>query len=178
MLLLMAALQQMVAVPLPIPPAPPPPPPFSRKVEAAADRIGARVNREFERCGDARTNSNGRHVDAMGSPAHSAQWSRAMVALESALTICQGLQRALRDQEDFLVGVVRNGNSHDADLAAGQLTGVLSELQATEQFFATEAPRYRELMRTGWASPHCDAGPLTGFERPGSVCPGAAAAPQ
>ena len=169
MLISMVAALQVITSP-PLPPAPPPPPPFSRKVEAAARRIGARVDEEFKRCGTARTNSNGRYVEAFGTPRHSAEWKKATLAFDNALTVCRGLRRALRDQEDFLVSVAQSGSRHDGDLAAGQLGGVLSELQAIEQFFATETPRYRELLTVGWGNPHCAEHP-DGFMPASSICP-------
>jgi hypothetical protein len=55
-------------------------------------------------------------------------------------------------------------------LAAEQLEGVSSELQAIEQYFVTEARRYRELLTVGWGNPHCIERPLTGFEPPASLC--------
>lgn len=175
-ILIVATLQVEVASP-PLPPATPPPPPFTHKIEAAARRVGGRVNAEFKRCGDARTNSNGRYVEAMGTPAHSAKWKKATVAMEKALTVCRGLRQALRDQEDFLVGIAQNGTSHDGDLAAGQLEAVSSELEATEQYFATETPRYRELLTIGWGTPHCVERP-DGFMPPSSICPKGTAASQ
>lgn len=170
LILIVAALQVEVVTSPPLPLAPPPPPPFTHKIEAAALRIGERVNDEFKQCGDARTNSNGRYVEAMGTPAHSTEWERATVTMENALTVCRGLLQALRDQEDFLVGVAQNGTRHDAELAAGQLAGVSSELEAAEQYFATETPRYRELLTVGWGSPHCVERP-DGFMPPSSICP-------
>jgi hypothetical protein len=153
-----------------LPPAPPLPPPFTHEVEAVARRIGARVNAEFKRCGDARTNSNGRYVEAMGTPAHSAEWKKATLAMANALTVCGALRRALRDQEDFFVRVAQGGTRHDGQLAAGQLAAVSSELQAMEQYFAAEAPRYRELLTVGWGNPRCAARP-DGFMRSSSICP-------
>jgi len=170
LILMVAALQVETISSPPLPRVPPPPPPFSRKVEAVALGIGARVNHEFERCGEARANSNARSVEAFGTPRHSAEWKKATVAMEKALTVCRSLQRALRDQEDFLVRVTQNGTKYDGDLAAGQLVGVSYELEATEQYFATEAPRYRELITIGWGNPHCADRP-DGFMPPSSICP-------
>ena len=167
---MIAALQVETLTSPPLPRVPPPPPPFTHKVEAEAQRIGARVNDEYKRCGDAMTNSNGRYVEAFGTPRHSAEWKKAALAMENALTVCRSLRRALRDQEDFLVGLAQNGTSHDGGLAAQQLGGVSSELEATEQYFVTEVPRYRELLTIGWGNPHCVARP-DGFMPPSSVCP-------
>lgn len=166
---MVAALQVEVFRSPPLPPAPPPPPPFTHKVEAVARRIGARVTDEFKQCGDSRTNSNGRYVEAMGTPAHSAEWKKATVAMQNALNVCRGLRRALRDQEDFLVRVAQSGSPHDGALAAGQIETISSELEATEQYFATEAPRYRELLTVGWGNPHCVERP-DGFMPPSSMC--------
>jgi hypothetical protein len=135
-----------------------------------AHRIGARVADEFKRCGYARTNSNGRYVDAMGTPRHSAEWNNAARAINNAFTVCRGLRRALRDQEDFLVGIAQNGNRHDGSLAAQQLENVSSELVALEQYFATEAPRYRALLTVGWGNPHC-VERADGYISPTAVCP-------
>jgi hypothetical protein len=172
---MIAALQVEVMRSPPLPPAPPPPPPFTRKIEAVALRLGIRVNDEFKRCGDARTISNGRWVEAMGTPAHSTEWKKATIALEKALTVCRGLQLALRDQQDFLVSVARSGTRHDGDLAAGQLEVVSSELVATEQYFATETPRYRNLLTAGWGDPHCVEHP-DGYMPASSICPESTAA--
>ena len=89
--------------------------------------------------------------------------------MENALTVCRGLKLALREQEDFLVSVTQNGTRHDGGLAAKQLEDVSSELQATEQYFVTEAPRYRELLTVGWGNPHC-VERADGFMPPSSVC--------
>ena len=169
-ILMVAALQAEVMRSPPLPPAPPIPPPFSHKIEAAALRLGTRVNGEFERCGDARTNSNGRYVEAMGTPAFSAAWQKATAAMNDALTVCRGLRQALRDQNDFLVRVAQTGTKHDADLAAAQLENVSSELEATEQYFATETPRYRDLLTTGWGNPHC-VEQADGYMPASSICP-------
>lgn len=170
LILMVAALQAEFAQPLPLPAVPPPPPPFTHKVETVARRIGARVNDEFKRCGDASANSNARSVEAFGTPRFSAEWRRAALAMNNALTVCRALRRALRDQEDFLVGVAQNGTRYDGDLAAGQLVGVWYELQATEQYFATEAPRYRQLLTVGWGNPHCAERP-DGYMPASSICP-------
>jgi hypothetical protein len=167
---MVAALQVEVVTSPPLPRVPPSPPPFTHKVEAVARRIGARVSDGFKRCGDARTNSNGRYVEAMGTPAHSAEWKKATVAMKNALTLCRSLQRALRDQQDFLVGLAQNGKKHDGDLATGQLETVSSELQATEQYFVSEARRYRELLTVGWGNPHCVERP-DGYMPARSICP-------
>ena len=169
-ILMVAALQVEVLTSPPLPPVAPPPPPFTNKVEAVARRMGTRVNDEYKRCGDARAYSNKYSVEAFGTPRHSAEWKKATVAMENALMVCRGLRRALRDQEDFLVSVVQSGATHDAALAAGQLEGVSSELEATEQYYATETPRYRELLTVGWGNPHCVEHP-DGFMPPSSVCP-------
>ena len=169
MLNLIAAAVQVVRI-QPIPRVPPPPPPFTRKVEAEAHRISARAYAEFKRCGDARTNSNGRSVEAFRSPRFSPEWKKATVAMENALTVCQGLRLALRNQEDFLIGVVQNGTRHDAELAVPQLGNVSSELEGLEQYFASEARRYRQLLTVGWGDPHC-AARADGFMPPSSICP-------
>jgi hypothetical protein len=136
-----------------------------------------RVDDEFKRCGAARTNSNGRYVEAFGTASYSAEWHQAALAMNNALTVCRGLRRALREQEDFLVGIAQSGGSHDAALAAAQLEGVSSELEATEQYFATEARRYRELIAVGWGNPHCDEHP-DGFMPASSICPKGTDAPR
>lgn len=179
LILIVAALQvgTTSSVP-PLPRVPPPPPPFSHKVEAAALRIGARINDEFKRCSDARANSNARYVEAMGTDRFSAEWRKAALAMQNALTVCRALRRSLRDQEDFLVRVAQSLTRHDGNLAVGQLVGVSSELEATEQYFVTETPRYRALLTDGWGDPHCDAGPLTGFERPAGICANSSGAPR
>jgi hypothetical protein len=97
-------------------------------------------------------------------------WLKAALAMNNALTVCRDLRRALRDQEDFLVGVAQNGTKYDGDLAAGQLVGVSYELEGIEQYFVTEAPRYRELLTVGWGNPHCVERP-DGFMPTSSVCP-------
>lgn len=170
LILIVAALQVEVVSFPPLPAAPPPPPPFTRKVEAMAQRIGTRVNDEFKRCGDARTNSNGRYVEAFGTSRYSAEWNKAALAMNNALKVCRGLRRALRNQKDFLTGVAQNGSKYDHDLAAGQLVGVSYELDGIEQYFATETPRYRELLTVGWGNPHCAERP-DGFMPPSSICP-------
>lgn len=170
LIVMLAALQPQVVWSPPLPRAPPPPPPFTRTVEAVAQRLSARVSDEYRRCGDARTNSNARNVQAFGTPARSAQWKKGTIATANALTVCRGLQRALRDQDDFLVSVAQSGSRHDADLAAKQLSHVSYELQAIEQYFATEAPRYRKQLTIGWGNPHCVERPVTGLEPPASLC--------
>lgn len=178
MLILMAAsLQVEVMRSPPIPSAPAPAPPFTHKVEVLARRIGVQVNHEFKRCGDARTNSNARSVEAFGTPRHSAEWIKATAAMGNALTVCRGLRRALRDQEDFLVDVTQSGTRYDGELAARQLAGVSSELEATQGYFATEAPSYRRLRTVGWGNPHCAERP-DGFMPPSSICPKGTAASQ
>lgn len=97
--------------------------------------------------------------------------------MNNALTVCRGLRRALRDQEDFLVRIAQDGTPHDSVLAAGQLENVSSELEATEQYFATEAPRYRDLLTFGWGNPHCAERP-DGFMPASSICPKGAPASQ
>jgi len=164
LILMVAALQAEVIKFPPLPRAPPPPPPFTHKVEAVARRIGARVNDEFKRCGDSRTYSNKYSVEAFGTPRFSAEWKKAADAMNSALTVCRDQRRALREQEDFLVGIARKGNKHDGDLAAGQLVSVWYELEAIEQYFATETPAYRKLLTEGWGDPHC-------LERPDGYMP-------
>lgn len=170
LILMAAALQVQVVTSSPMPAAPPPAPPFTHKVEAIARRIGARVNNEFKRCGDARAYSNKYSVEAFGTPRFSAEWKKAADAMNSALTVCRDLRRALRQQEDFLVGVAQNGNRYDGDLASGQLVGVWYELQGTEQYFATETPRYRKLLTDGWGDPHCLEHP-DGYMPASSLCP-------
>lgn len=170
LILTIAALQVDVVRLPPTPPPPAIPPPFTHKVQAVTKRIGLRVNEEFKRCGDATTNSNGRYVEAFGTPRFSAEWKKAAIAIKNALTVCRGLRRALREQEDFLVSVAQDGTSHDGALAAKQLEGVSSELHATEQYFATEARRYRQLLTDGWGDPHCAERP-DGFMPASSICP-------
>ncbi|MDB5692486.1 MAG: hypothetical protein JWO81_1549 [Alphaproteobacteria bacterium] len=153
-----------------LPPAPPAPPPFSRKANAAAGSIGAQVSQEFKRCGYARTNSNGRYVDALGTARHSPEWQKATLAMNNALTVCRNLREALRRQKDFLLDLVQNGRGQDVDAARIRLDSVSSELEALERFFSTETLKYRDLVNVGWGNPHCDEGPLTGFERPASLC--------
>lgn len=164
LILIVAALQVQVVTFSPLPAAPPPPPPFTHKVEVVARRIGARVNDEFKRCGEARAYSNKYSVEAFGTLRFSAEWKKAADAMNDALTVCRDQVRALREQEDFLVGVAQDGNKHDGDLAAGQLVGVWYELQGIEQYFATETPRYRKLLTEGWGDPHC-------LERPDGYMP-------
>jgi hypothetical protein len=166
---MLAALQVETVTSPPLPRVPPPPSPFTRRVEAAAQRIGARVNNEFKRCGDARANSNARYVEAFGTPRYSAEWRTASLAMKNALTVCRHLRRALRDERGFLVRVTRNGTSYDAGLAAGQLVGVSYELKGIEQYYATETSRYRELLTVGWGNPHCAETP-DGFMPPSSIC--------
>lgn len=170
LLMMIAAVQVEVRASPSLPAAPPPPPPFTQKVEAAARRIGARVEDEFKRCGDARANGNARSVEAMGTPKHSAEWETATVAMKNALTVCRGLRHALRDQQRFLAGVARNGTRYDRGLAAGQLVGVRYEIEGIEQYYADETPRYRDLRATGWGNPHCVDRP-DGFMPPSSICP-------
>ncbi len=169
-ILMVAALQVQVITSPPMPAVPPPAPPFTRTVEAVSRRIGARVNDEFKRCGDARAYSNKYSVEAFGTPRFSAEWKKAADAMNKALTVCRDQRRALREQEDFLVGVAQNGNKHDGDLAAGQLVGVWYELQGIEQYFATETPRYRRLLTEGWGDPHC-LERSDGYMPASSLCP-------
>jgi len=105
------ALQVQVITSPPLPAAPPPPPPFTQKVEALARRLGVRVNDEFKRCGDARAYSNKYSVEAFGTPRFSAEWKKAVDAMNNALTVCRDQRRALREQEDFLVGVAQTAPS-------------------------------------------------------------------
>lgn len=177
LILIVAALQVEVVASPPLPRVPPPPPPFTHKVEAVARRIGARVNNEFKRCGDARAYSNKYSVEAFGTPRFSAAWKNAADAMNNALTVCRDQRRALREQEDFLVGVAKNGTKFDRDLAAGQLVGVWYELQGIEQYFATETPRYRKLLAEGWGDPHCLARP-DGYIPASSLCPSGSEAAQ
>ena len=170
MFLLMIAAQQLTFDAGSIPKAPPPPPPFTHKVEAVARRIETRVTDEFKRCGDARAYSNKYSVEAFGTPRFSAEWKKAADAMNYALTACRDQRRTLREQEDFLEGVAQNGTKYDGDLAAGQLVGVWYELQGIEQYFATEAPRYRKLLTEGWGDPHCSEHP-DGYMPASSLCP-------
>lgn len=176
LILMVAALQAEVISFPPLPRVPPPPPPFTRKVEVTARRIGARVSAEFERCGYARTNSNGRYVEAMGTPAHSPEWQKAAAAMENALKVCRGLRRALRAQQNFLRGIAQNGTRHDAELASGQLKTVSYELQGLEQYYATEVPQYRQVLSVGWGDPHCVEHP-DAFTPPIAACPKGSDAP-
>jgi len=166
----MVALQAQVISFPPVPPALARHAAFTRNVEAVARRKGARVNDKFKQCGDARAYSNKYSVEAFGTPRFSAEWKKAADAMSNALTVCRGLRRALRDQEDFLVGIAQAGNKHDGDLAADQVIGVSSELGATEQFFATETLRYRKLLTEGWGDPHCLERP-DGYMPASSLCP-------
>jgi len=161
-----------------LPPAPPPLPPFSRRVTPSARSIGAQVSREFARCGDAGTNSNGRYVDALGTARHSPEWQRATLAMNNALTVCRGLRGALRRQKDFLADLIRNGSAQDADAARVRLGSASSGLEALERFFSSETLKYRDLVDAGWGDPHCAHGPLTGVERPESLCGTPAAVPR
>ena|SRR5947209_3815310 len=106
----------------------------------------------------------------LGLPRYSAEWNKAAVAMNNALTICRDLRRALRDQKDFLVHVTQNGIRYDGDLAAGQLVNVSYELEGVEQYYTTESPRYRQLLTAGWGNPHCAERP-DGFMRPSRICP-------
>lgn len=151
-------------------PAPKPPPPYTHKVEVMSKLSGEQVSDEFKRCGDARTNSNGRSVDAMGTPRFSAQWKIATEKMSDALTICHGLRRALRDRKDFLLDVVANGDKHDSDLAISDVSGTSSELDATESFLGRETIRFRDLLIEGWGNPHCVERP-DGYMPPSSICP-------
>jgi hypothetical protein len=161
---MVAALQVQVITFPPLPAAPAPPPPFTHKLEAVARRIAARVHDAFERCGDARAYSNKYSVEAFGTPRFSAEWKKAADAMNNALTVCRDQRRALREQEDFLVGVAQNGTKYDGELAAEQLVGVWYELRGIEQYFANETPRYRKLLTEGWGDPHC-------LERPDGYMP-------
>ncbi|TMJ18672.1 MAG: hypothetical protein E6G92_02190 [Alphaproteobacteria bacterium] len=127
------------------------------------------MSREFARCGEATTNSNGRYVEALGTARHSAEWQRAALAMNNALAVCRHLRGALRRQKDFLLGLVQGGAGQDVDAARARLDGVSSELEALERFFSTETLKYRDLVNVGWGNPHC-AAPLTGFEPPASLC--------
>lgn len=168
-ILIAASLQTQIITSPPLPAVPQPPPPFTHKVEAVARRIGARVNDEFKRCGDTRAYSNKYSVEAFGTARFSAEWKKAADAMNNALTACRGLRRALREQEDFLVGIAQNGTRYDGESAAGQLVGVWYNLQGVEQFFATETPRYRKLLTDGWGDPHCAERP-DGYMPASSIC--------
>lgn len=170
MFFLMVAAQQVTFDGDPMPRVPPPPPPFTRNVETVARRLGARVNDEYKRCGDARAYSTKYSVEAFGTARYSAEWNKAARAINNALTICRSLWQALADQENFLVRVSKNGNRYDRHLAAGQLVGLSYEFQGIEQYFATETPYYRELLAVGWGKPHCAQRP-DGFMPPSSICP-------
>lgn len=170
LILIIAALQVQVITTPPLPPAPPPLPPFTQKVDAVARRLGARVNDEYKRCGDARNYSNKYSVEAFGTPRFSAEWKKAADAMNNALTVCRDQQHALRKQQDFLVGIVQYGTKYDGELAARLLDDVGFELRAIEQYFATEAPRYRKLLTDGWGDPHCLERP-DGYMPASSLCP-------
>lgn len=167
--LFVAALQVQVITMPPMPAAPPPPPPFTPKVEAVAEQIAARVNDAFKRCGDASAYSNKYSVEAFGTPRFSAEWKKAADAMRNALTVCRDKRRELRKQKDFLLSVTRNGTKYDRQLAAGALVGLSYELHASEQYFATEKPRYRRLLIDGWGDPHCIDRP-DGYMPASSVC--------
>jgi len=139
----------------PIPPAPRPLPPFTREVEAVARLKGSRVSAAYKVCSDARTNADGRWVDAMGTRPHSNAWNIATFALEHSLTVCQEQRQALREQAEFIENIIVDGSSHDSEVAAQMVDGVVSEFKAGEQYYATETPRYRQLLVVGWGSPHC-----------------------
>lgn len=170
LILMVAALQVQVITSPPLPAAPPPPPLFTQKIEAVARRLGVRVNDEFKRCGEARAYSNKYSVEAFGTPRFSVEWKKAADAVNNALTVCRDQRRALREQEDFLVGIAQNATKDDGDLAAKELVGVWYDLQAIEQYFATETPRYRKLLNEGWGDPHCLERP-DGYLPASSLCP-------
>ena len=153
-----------------LPPVPPAAPPFSRRAIPAARSIGAQVSREFTRCSDASTNSNGRYVEALGTARHSPEWQRAALAMDNALTVCRDLRSALRRQKDFLLDLVQSRAGQDVDAARVRLDSVSAELEALERFFSTETLRYRDLVNVGWGNPHCNERRLTGFEPPTSLC--------
>ncbi|MGN7998253.1 hypothetical protein [Sphingomonas sp. 22176] len=110
---------------------------------------------EYKRCGDAQAYSNTYAVEAFGTGRFSVEWKKAADALKKALELCRGQQRSLRDQSDFLVDIAQSGAKYDADVASDRLRTVSLELQAIEQFFALEIPRYRKLVVDGWGEPHC-----------------------
>ena len=174
--LILAALQAGSSVSA-SPPAPLPPTPFTHKVEVMSRLLAASVTDEFKRCGDARTNSNGRYVEAMGTARFSSEWRRATETISDALTICRGLRRALRDRKDFLLDVMTGGSSYDSDLASREIDGVSFDLEATERYFREEAARYRGLLMTGWGDPHCVERP-DGYMPPSSICPKASSSSQ
>lgn len=153
MLLELAAWTSIVGTQGPggVPLAPPLPPPFTPNVEAEVRRIGERTTAEFARCGLARTNSNGRYVEAVGTPAHSPKWKKARAAMRDALNTCQGLRDALRDQVDHFQHIVQDGAPTDAQTAQRSLSGLASELQGIEHFYTTETSRYRQLVSYGRA---------------------------
>lgn len=171
--LILAGLQAGLTV-SPSPSAPMPLPPFTHKVEVMSRQLVANVMEEFKRCGDARTNSNGRSVEAMGTARFSPEWKRATEALSDALTICRGLRRAVRDRKDFLVEIMTEGTSYDSDLASRQIDGASYEVDAIEKYFTDEGQRYRALLMTGWGNPHCVERP-DGYMPPSSLCQNAPA---
>ncbi|MFV1920765.1 hypothetical protein VPH46_15235 [Sphingomonas sp. MJ1 (PH-R8)] len=134
-----------------VPLALPLPPPFTPDVDAEVRRIGERTSAEFARCGIARTNSNGRYVEAIGTPSHSPKWKKAKAAMRNALNTCQGLRYALRDQVDHFQHIVQEGAPNDAQIAQLSLSGLASELQGVEHFYNTETSRYRQLVSYGRA---------------------------
>lgn len=142
---LIAGAQEPGGLPL----APPLPPPFTPNVEAEVRRIGKRTYEEFARCGPARTNANGRYVEAIGTPANSLQWKKAAAAMHEALNTCRGLRDALRDQVDHFQHIVQDGAPNDAQTAQLSLNGLAYELEGVENFYNTETSRYRQLVRYG-----------------------------
>lgn len=168
-LLILAALQGSVSDSRSLP-APQPFPPFTHKYDVMSRQLVTNLIDEYKRCGDARTNSNGRYVEAMGTARFSSEWKRATQAMSDALTVCRGQRRAIRERKDFLLEVMTDGSNYDSDLAARQINGVSSELEAMEKYFSEEAARYRELLIAGWGNPHCTERP-DGYMPPSSVCP-------
>lgn len=147
------------------------PPPFSKKAARVAGLLETRVTNEFKRCGYARTYSNGRYVEAMGTARYSAKWNLARSATNNALTVCRGLRQALRNQKDFLLEVIQHGTKPDVRAATFRLDTVANELSALESFFSTETLRYRDLAAIGWGTPHCVSGSLESLSPPEIICP-------
>lgn len=168
--LVSASLQAAAIATLSMPAPPKPPPPYTHKVEVMSKLLGDHVAEEFKRCGDARTDSNGRSVEAMGTPRFSAEWKIATEKMRDALRICQGLRRALHNREGFLLDVVATGGKHDSDLAIPDMSGTASELKGIESFLDRETMRFRDLLAEGWGNPHCIER-ADGYLPPSSICP-------
>lgn len=124
-------------------------PPFTAQVEAQSRSLEARVSTEHEKCRVPFGNSAARYVEAMGTPANSAEWNRAKLALHAMIESCRGERLAARAQSDFMQAIVANGAKGDADIARDTLGSYTFRVKGLEDHLLHATLDYNELVSFG-----------------------------